>query len=225
MHFVMFCILSFYGRLSISVFSCNLNSVSSRQPTGTQEELLVFIWTEGPLEFIDASDSLLPFSEYEYRVTAVNSKGSASSFWTSVRTLEAEPQGMDAPLAHPTSAYSLLLSWSEPNMPNGVISKYKVVYQKLPNDPTFNSTTVTALTVLVILFSLISSVCCPIHCVRSYKWTMCKEARRLSNDPWNSTHKIYEKKKHIQLLNTNSWSHFVTKKWGRLWQWQLSSLL
>lgn len=121
----------------------------------------MFIWTEGPLEFIDASDSLLPFSEYEYRVTAVNSKGSISSSWTSVRTLEAEPQGLDAPSAHPASAYSLLLSWTQPSIPNGVISKYKVVYQKLPNDPTFNSTTVTALTVLVILFSSINLVFCP----------------------------------------------------------------
>lgn len=143
----------------------------------------MFIWTEGPLEFIDASDSLLPFSEYEYRVSADNSKGSASSSWTSVRTLEAEPQGMDAPSARPASAYSLLLSWTQPSMPNGMISNYRVVYQKLPNDPTFNSTTVTALTVLVILLSPINLI----HYVRSLllcdKLTMWKEARRLSNVP------------------------------------------
>ncbi|TRY59653.1 hypothetical protein DNTS_027396, partial [Danionella cerebrum] len=123
-----------------------------RRPIGTQEELLVFIWTEGPLVFTDASDALRPFNEYEYRVTAVNSKGSASSSWASIRTLEAEPQGMHAPTAHPTSGFSLLLSWSLPDLPNGVISIYKVVYQKLPSDPTFNSTTVTALTVLGNIF-------------------------------------------------------------------------
>ncbi|RXN20724.1 usherin [Labeo rohita] len=133
-----------------------INYFIYRRPIGTQEELLVFIWTVGPLEFIDASDSLLPFSEYEYRVTAVNSKGSTFSSWTSVRTLEAEPQDMDAPSAHPASAYSLLLSWTQPSMPNGVITMYRVVYQKLPNDPTFSSTTVTALTVLVTLFSPIN---------------------------------------------------------------------
>ncbi|RXN19458.1 usherin [Labeo rohita] len=129
-----------------------INYFIYRRPIGTQEELLVFIWTVGPLEFIDASDSLLPFSEYEYRVTAVNSKGSTFSSWTSVRTLEAEPQDMDAPSAHPASAYSLLLSWTQPSMPNGVITMYRVVYQKLPNDPTFSSTTVTALTVLGNIF-------------------------------------------------------------------------
>ncbi|XP_056624652.1 usherin [Triplophysa dalaica] len=118
-----------------------------RQPIGTQEELLVFIWTEGALNFTDASDSLLPFREYEYRVSAQNSKGSASSSWAFARTLEAEPEGMDGPTARPSSAYSILLSWTEPNVPNGVISKYRLVYQKIPKDPTFNSTTITALTV------------------------------------------------------------------------------
>ncbi|XP_049320201.1 usherin isoform X1 [Astyanax mexicanus] len=118
-----------------------------RRPLGTQEELLVFIWTEGPLEFIDASDSLQPFTEYEYRVTAHNSQGSISSSWASTLTLEAEPQGMGVPIAWPTSAYSVLLNWTEPSKPNGLISKYRIVYQKQPRDPTLNSTPVTALTV------------------------------------------------------------------------------
>lgn len=164
---------------SLGVFT----SFPSRRPAGTQEELLVFIWTEGLLEFIDASDSLHPFSEYEYRVAAVNSKGSASSSWSSIRTLEAEPQGMNAPSARPTSAYSLLLSWTQPDAPNGVILVYKVVYQKLPSDPTFNSTIVTALTVLVIPFSPFNLVCCAHFCVRSYKYAMCKDAKQMSNGP------------------------------------------
>uniref|UniRef100_A0A4W4GYM7 Usher syndrome 2A (autosomal recessive, mild) n=1 Tax=Electrophorus electricus TaxID=8005 RepID=A0A4W4GYM7_ELEEL len=118
-----------------------------RRPKGTQEELLVFIWTEGPLEFIDASDSLQPFTEYEYRVTAHNSQGSASSSWSSTLTLEAEPEGMAPPTAWPTGPYSVLLNWTQPSKPNGQISKYRVVYQKESRDPTLNSTMVTALTV------------------------------------------------------------------------------
>ncbi|CAB1334997.1 unnamed protein product, partial [Coregonus sp. 'balchen'] len=31
--------------------------------------LLVFIWSNGPLEFIDASDALQPFRQYKYRDT------------------------------------------------------------------------------------------------------------------------------------------------------------
>ncbi|XP_037397596.1 usherin [Pygocentrus nattereri] len=118
-----------------------------RRPVGTQEELLVFIWTEGPLEFIDASDSLQSFTEYEYRVIAHNSQGSASSSWSSTLTLEAEPQGMDTPEVWPSSAYSIMLNWTQPTKPNGLIFKYKTVYQKQSRDPTLNSTPVTALTV------------------------------------------------------------------------------
>ncbi|XP_066526697.1 usherin [Hoplias malabaricus] len=118
-----------------------------RRPAGTQEELLVFIWTEGPLEFIDASDSLKPFTEYEYKVITHNSQGSASSPWSSVLTLEAEPQDMDTPTVWPSSAYSILLNWTQPRNPNGFISKYKIVYKKQSRDPTLNSTPFTALTV------------------------------------------------------------------------------
>ncbi|GAA6098731.1 usherin [Tachysurus ichikawai] len=118
-----------------------------RRLRGTQEELLVFIWSEGPLEFIDASDFLKPFSEYEYRITAHNSQGSASSSWSFILTLEAQPEGMDLPTAWPTGAYSIFLNWTQPSNPNGIISKYKVVYKQQSRDPTLNSSSVTALTV------------------------------------------------------------------------------
>lgn len=124
-------------------------SPSCRRLRGTLEELLVFIWSEGPLEFIDASDFLKPFTEYEYRVTAQNSQGSTSSSWSTVRTLEAEPEGMDMPTAWPTGAYSMLVNWTQPSNPNGLISQYKVLYKQQPRDPTLNSSSITALTVRV----------------------------------------------------------------------------
>lgn len=48
-----------------------------------------------------------------------------------------------------TGAYSAHLKWSEPEQPNGVISHYRLVYRKRQQDPTLNSTAVTALTVEV----------------------------------------------------------------------------
>lgn len=48
-----------------------------------------------------------------------------------------------------TGAYSAHLKWSEPEQPNGVISHYRLVYRKHQQDPTLNSTAVTALTVEV----------------------------------------------------------------------------
>ncbi|XP_062863133.1 usherin [Trichomycterus rosablanca] len=118
-----------------------------RRPKGTLDELLVFIWSEGPLEFTDASDFLKPFTEYEYRVTARNSQGSTSSSWRSVLTPEAEPQGMDAPTTWATGAYSILVNWTQPGEPNGLISEYKVVYKKRPSDPTLDTSSVIAVTV------------------------------------------------------------------------------
>ncbi|XP_028328840.1 usherin isoform X1 [Gouania willdenowi] len=118
-----------------------------RRPLGTEEELLVFIWSSGPLEFFDASPSLQPFSYFQYRVSAYNSKGSVLSPWTLAQTLPAAPQDMDPPTATPSGAYSIHLKWREPGRPNGVISCYKLVYMKHQLDPTLNSTSVTALTV------------------------------------------------------------------------------
>ncbi|XP_061670381.1 usherin isoform X4 [Syngnathoides biaculeatus] len=119
-----------------------------RSPVETEEELLVFIWSSGPLEFFDASPSLRPFTYYQYRLEAHNSKGSVLSQRTSARTLSAEPKDMTPPTATPTGAYSIHLKWSGPKQPNGVISHYKLLYKKHQLDPTLSSPAVTALTVV-----------------------------------------------------------------------------
>lgn len=120
-----------------------------RRPVGSQEDLLLFIWAEGALEFIDASDALQPFTLYEYRVRAQNAVGSVDSLWASIQTLEASPWGMAAPSAQATSAYSAQLNWTQPVFPNGVITLYRVIYQEKRSDPTFSIPAVTALTVTV----------------------------------------------------------------------------
>uniref|UniRef100_A0A8B9CDD6 Usherin n=1 Tax=Anser brachyrhynchus TaxID=132585 RepID=A0A8B9CDD6_9AVES len=119
-----------------------------RRPVGSQEELLLFIWTEGALEFVDASDALQPFTLYEYRVRAQNAVGSVDSLWASTQTLETSPWGMGAPGAQATSPYSVRLNWTQPVSPNGVISLYRVVYQEKHSDPTLSIPAVTALTVM-----------------------------------------------------------------------------
>lgn len=120
-----------------------------RRPAGFEEESLLFVWSEGALEFTDASDTLMPFTHYEYRVRAHNSRGSVESLWSSARTLEAPPQYLPAPWAQATSAHSVLLNWTKPESPNGIISQYHVVYQERPDDPMFNVSTVHAFTVMV----------------------------------------------------------------------------
>nr|XP_054587843.1 usherin [Nothobranchius furzeri] len=118
-----------------------------RRPLGTEEELLVFIWSNGLLEFVDASPKLQPFSYFQYKIHAFNSKGSIRSQWTSIQTLQGKPQDMAPPDVISSGAYSVHLKWGEPAQPNGFITLYKLVYVKHQQDPTFNSATVTALTV------------------------------------------------------------------------------
>ncbi|XP_039192169.1 usherin isoform X7 [Crotalus tigris] len=110
-----------------------------RRPMETQEEMLVFTWSEGILEFIDATDALQPFTEYDYCVKAQNSKGSVNSSWSSTQTLETRPSGMKSPSAQAISAHSVFLNWTSPASPNSAISQYHVVYQERQNDPTIKT--------------------------------------------------------------------------------------
>ncbi|KAL0969312.1 hypothetical protein UPYG_G00225390 [Umbra pygmaea] len=118
-----------------------------RRPMGTEEDLLVFIWSNGMLEFIDASDALEPFREYQYKVHAHNSQGSTHSEWASGLTMEEEPEDMVQPIVTPTGAYSVQVKWTQPGRPNGRISQYRLCYRKHSKDPTLNTSTVLALTV------------------------------------------------------------------------------
>ncbi|XP_058131204.1 usherin [Dasypus novemcinctus] len=125
-----------------------INYIIHRRPAGIKEKSLLFVWSEGALEFTDASDTLRPFTLYEYRVRALNSRGSVESLWASARTLEAPPQDLPAPWAQATSSHSVLLNWMRPESPNGIISQYHVIYQERPSDPTFTISTVHAFTVM-----------------------------------------------------------------------------
>uniref|UniRef100_A0A8D0R6P0 Usherin n=1 Tax=Sus scrofa TaxID=9823 RepID=A0A8D0R6P0_PIG len=117
-----------------------------RRPAGTEEESLLFLWSEGALELIDDADTLRPFTLYEYRVRALNSRGSVESPWSSVRTLEAPPRDLPAPWAQATGAHSVLLNWTKPASPNGIVSQYHVIYQETRDDPALNSSAVRAFT-------------------------------------------------------------------------------
>nr|XP_031294235.1 usherin [Camelus dromedarius]XP_031294237.1 usherin [Camelus dromedarius] len=125
-----------------------INYFIHRRPAGTEEESLLFVWSEGALEFTDDADSLRPFTLYEYRVRAHNSRGSVESLWSSARTLEAPPQDLPAPWAQATGAHSVLLNWTKPASANGIISRYRVVYQERSDDPTLNFPAVHAFTVM-----------------------------------------------------------------------------
>ncbi|KAG8518191.1 Usherin, partial [Galemys pyrenaicus] len=69
---------------------------------------------------------LLPFTEYEYQVWAVNSAGRAASSWTWCRTGPAPPEGLGAPKFHAVSSTQAVVNISTPRKPNGIISLYRL---------------------------------------------------------------------------------------------------
>ena len=60
----------------------------------------------------------------------MNSVGTVKSNWTSVRTLQAPPQGLAAPTIPSTNTYGVSVSWSAPQAPNGPILEYRVYYKQ-----------------------------------------------------------------------------------------------
>ena len=87
-----------------NAFYTTLNCYSS----GGERKLVY----NGSLEsHMDADPALLPYTQYEYMVAAVNSQGMASSQWAVVTTKEAPPQDVPSPLVmvRCTSLKSLLI--------------------------------------------------------------------------------------------------------------------
>lgn len=58
---------------------------------------------------------------YEYAVSVVNSAGATQSEYTTIKTLQARPEGLRAPNAtlDPRQLYMIFLNWETPRKPNG----------------------------------------------------------------------------------------------------------
>ncbi|NWU99575.1 USH2A protein, partial [Upupa epops] len=81
---------------------------------------------------------LQPYTEYLYRVVALNEGGSVSSPWTRVRTRESVPQNVPTPSrVHSINGYSIEVTWDKPAGVIGVIEKYilKAYEEDGPNVP------------------------------------------------------------------------------------------
>ena len=102
----------------------------------TNNGLLINVVDGETFIFTDAGPELKSYTEYEYRVTAVNRQGDTTSNWVKVRTLEAAPQVMDVPTITAIDAFSLSVKWEPPLSTNGIITYYQVEYRKASNDPT-----------------------------------------------------------------------------------------
>ena len=94
----------------------------SRKELNAVLTLVVYIGTA--LDHIDTG--LKPYTSYQYKVESRNSAGSVESQWAVARTASGIPQGLSAPSVTVLSGVSVLVSWSPPTTPNGLITGYEI---------------------------------------------------------------------------------------------------
>ena len=71
-------------------------------------------------------NSLSPYTLYPYTLSACTSVGCTLSTAVSGRTLESIPVGLTKPTATQVTAMSIVLAWSPPGSPNGIIQNYTI---------------------------------------------------------------------------------------------------
>uniref|UniRef100_UPI00398E6111 usherin-like n=1 Tax=Pristiophorus japonicus TaxID=55135 RepID=UPI00398E6111 len=69
---------------------------------------------------------LLPYTEYEYQISSVNSAGKTSSVWSRSRTGQAPPEGLSPPSFPSVYSTSAVVNITPPTQPNGIISLYRL---------------------------------------------------------------------------------------------------
>jgi usherin len=67
---------------------------------------------------------LTPFTDYTFSLMTCNSAGCVASNVTRIRTLEAEPEDLNAPVLRNLSSTSVAIRWMAPARPNGIITLY-----------------------------------------------------------------------------------------------------
>ena len=92
-------------------------------------EILIHSDNSSITSFINVASQLKPFSDYQYRVRAVNSAGSVYSSYAIVRTAEDVPTGLATPTIVVDGPSAVNVSWSPPSQPNGLIRHYVVRYR------------------------------------------------------------------------------------------------
>lgn len=76
--------------------------------------------------FTYTDSNLSPYTTYQYKIRAVNSRGQIDSDWFTIQTASAAPAGVFAPNATALDGYSVRLNWAVPSVPNGQILYFEV---------------------------------------------------------------------------------------------------
>ena len=97
-----------------------------RAVTPSSGQLVYSTTDTNKTNFVYMDTGLKPYTHYGYGVRAINNGGFTDSDTLTVKTDQAAPALIDAPLVAVMSAYSVNVTWKEPSEPNGVIQFYFV---------------------------------------------------------------------------------------------------
>uniref|UniRef100_A0A1I8GAR3 Fibronectin type-III domain-containing protein n=1 Tax=Macrostomum lignano TaxID=282301 RepID=A0A1I8GAR3_9PLAT len=70
---------------------------------------------------------LMPFAQYAFRLAACTSSGCTDSPVTTVRTSEAAPADLEAPIPTTLDSSRIAIEWQPPKRPNGVVTSYRLL--------------------------------------------------------------------------------------------------
>ena len=76
--------------------------------------------------FVYTDSGLSPYTTYQYKIRAVNSRGRIDSEWINVKTASAPPSGFADPNVTALDGYNVRVQWTRPQTPNGQIQYYEI---------------------------------------------------------------------------------------------------
>lgn len=113
-----------------------------RSPTSPAGEKVVCTESEAERDAFACNDTgLRPWTLCRYRIRTWNSAGHTGSPWTAVRTLPAPPAGLSPPEVTCVRANppALLISWTPPAQPNGLVQAYRLHRDGAPSPLSFDA--------------------------------------------------------------------------------------
>lgn len=86
--------------------------------------------------------NLTPFTSYNVVIEACTAFGCVRSNLTSSQTLQGHPGAINAPVVQETSLRQILVSWTAPAMPNGIVTGYTLQRRRFVNSQPVSGSTI-----------------------------------------------------------------------------------
>ncbi|KAF7254214.1 Usherin, partial [Varanus komodoensis] len=125
------------------IHRCTKENASGNNATTEEEKIVLSEYNTENNTFEYNAHHLQPWTSHEYKIRAWNSAGYADSSWTVAKTSQAAPRGLAPPLLRhiPASPSQVLILWSSPEEPNGVLQSYRLQRNYVAYPFSFDATT------------------------------------------------------------------------------------